>query len=145
MLGWVIVAGAATAAAQARAGDGRFSQQALAMTAMHGWLVLQFCAQAWGLTIFQANSAFFTVLAPVTLPPAIRALTSGGQQSPCSSPRTMLLTISGIALVHLLYFFDRISPATGVYLTFLCVVSLLAARGASRRSPFQQKQAKEQQ
>lgn len=135
MLAWITLAGTATAAAQARAGEGRFGRRALAMTAMHGWVALQGCAVAWGLTIF-GNSALFTMLAPVTLPSALRTLATGGQQPYLGSPRTILFTISGIAVAHLLYFFGRISPATGLYLVVLGVVSFLAARKASRRAPF---------
>lgn len=135
MLVWVMVAGCGTASVLAPRGGGEFRLRALAAVAAHGWLALIMCSHSWELMVFPGNGSLFTMLFPVTLPTAVRGLWSGGRSPIGGQPRTVLLTVSGIAFAHLIYLFVRISPATRCFLLFLGVVSGLASWGVRSQPP----------
>lgn len=131
-LAWVVLAGGITARVIARAGGDRAYPWFLVATSVHAWLAMYFCAPAWGLMAVWPTGNHLTMLSPVTLPPVLQTLWSGGKHLPTLQPRKLLLTISLIAVGHLLYFYAHISAATRLFLICLGVVSFLAARRVRR-------------
>ena len=125
---WITVAGLVAGRVWAITEGRRFWPAAFKSMALFGWVALMFCCPAWKMMLFQPNSSMFTVLFPVSLPPALRTLWSRGRTAPTTAPRTMLVTIAVIALFHLVWFFPTTTSATKAFLALLLVVSIAATR-----------------
>lgn len=95
------------------------------------WIALMFCAKPWGMELWP-NSAMFTVLFPVTLPPALKHFLKpeSPRETPTKQLSRMTLTLCAIGVFHFIVFFDRTTLATKLFLDFLVVMAFFAWRAA---------------
>lgn len=128
---WTLVAGCLGSALSARSLGEAFRPLALRLMLVAGWTTLVFAVAAWKLTPLGIAPSFLLTTSPVTLPPSLLALwrASRGQvvSSSTGSFQWIAAAVCGVAILHLAFFFNRLTGGTMVFLVLLASLAALAA------------------